>query len=227
MWFIRRMIRISWTGKKSNELVLKEANLQRSLIKTIRRRPCTSRLSSTRHFKLLTWQKQGSNLGNREPPIGCGYWANINRFRTHEYSLRELKLMGRIVFKLNMAIYTDDNNENTATGAAATAAATAVASTDVRHKVLVLTSVVKMRIKEETARQLARTHCRQDTRTDALGRDTSVSSSLPSACPGRFSPLHPAERLCLPVACLLACSGAPLQALPSPTRTIAHPLHPY
>ncbi|GFN87970.1 endonuclease-reverse transcriptase [Plakobranchus ocellatus] len=36
MWFIRRMMRISWTEKKSNELVLKEANLERSLIKTIR-----------------------------------------------------------------------------------------------------------------------------------------------------------------------------------------------
>ncbi|GFO25476.1 eukaryotic translation initiation factor 3 subunit f [Plakobranchus ocellatus] len=38
MWFIRRMMRISWTEKKSNELVLKEANLERSLIKTIRHR---------------------------------------------------------------------------------------------------------------------------------------------------------------------------------------------
>ncbi|GFN81784.1 eukaryotic translation initiation factor 3 subunit f [Plakobranchus ocellatus] len=36
MWFIRRMMKISWTEKKSNELVLKEANLERSLIKTIR-----------------------------------------------------------------------------------------------------------------------------------------------------------------------------------------------
>ncbi|GFO34977.1 endonuclease-reverse transcriptase [Plakobranchus ocellatus] len=32
------MMRISWTEKKSNELVLKEANLGRSLIKTIRQR---------------------------------------------------------------------------------------------------------------------------------------------------------------------------------------------
>ncbi|GFO19913.1 [3-methyl-2-oxobutanoate dehydrogenase [lipoamide]] kinase, mitochondrial [Plakobranchus ocellatus] len=35
---IRRMMRISWTEKKSNESVLKEANLVRSLIKTIRQR---------------------------------------------------------------------------------------------------------------------------------------------------------------------------------------------
>ncbi|GFO35167.1 endonuclease-reverse transcriptase [Plakobranchus ocellatus] len=32
------MMRISWTKKKSNESVLKEANLERSLIKTIRQR---------------------------------------------------------------------------------------------------------------------------------------------------------------------------------------------
>ncbi|GFO30623.1 endonuclease-reverse transcriptase [Plakobranchus ocellatus] len=38
MWFITRMMRISRTEKKSNELVLKEANLERSLIKTIRQR---------------------------------------------------------------------------------------------------------------------------------------------------------------------------------------------
>ncbi|GFN75214.1 endonuclease-reverse transcriptase [Plakobranchus ocellatus] len=35
MWFIGRMMRISWTEKKSNELVLKEANLAQSLIKTM------------------------------------------------------------------------------------------------------------------------------------------------------------------------------------------------
>ena len=38
MWFIRRMMRISWTDKKTNESVLKEANLERSLIKTLRQR---------------------------------------------------------------------------------------------------------------------------------------------------------------------------------------------
>ena len=38
MWLIRRMMRISWTDKRTNESVLKEANLERSLIKTLRRR---------------------------------------------------------------------------------------------------------------------------------------------------------------------------------------------
>ncbi|GFO19095.1 hypothetical protein PoB_004560000 [Plakobranchus ocellatus] len=37
MWFIRRMMSIlSWTEKESNVLVMKVANLERSLIKTIR-----------------------------------------------------------------------------------------------------------------------------------------------------------------------------------------------
>ncbi|GFN94000.1 RNA-directed DNA polymerase from mobile element jockey [Plakobranchus ocellatus] len=53
MWFIRRMTRISWT-KKSNEYVLKEANLERSLIKTIRQSP------------------QQGNLGISGPPSGQG-----------------------------------------------------------------------------------------------------------------------------------------------------------
>ena len=38
MWFIRRMLRISWTEKKPNENVLREGNVQRSLLKTIRKR---------------------------------------------------------------------------------------------------------------------------------------------------------------------------------------------
>ena len=37
MWFIRRMMRISWTEKRSNESILKEINTERSLIKTIRK----------------------------------------------------------------------------------------------------------------------------------------------------------------------------------------------
>ena len=38
MWFIRRMLRISWAEKKTNVNVLKEGNVQRSLLKTIRKR---------------------------------------------------------------------------------------------------------------------------------------------------------------------------------------------
>ena len=38
MWFIRRMLKVSWTEKKSNTEVMEEAGYQRSLIKTIRKR---------------------------------------------------------------------------------------------------------------------------------------------------------------------------------------------
>ena len=38
MWFIRRMMRISWMEKRSNESILKDANVERSLIKTVRQR---------------------------------------------------------------------------------------------------------------------------------------------------------------------------------------------
>ncbi|GFN88321.1 eukaryotic translation initiation factor 3 subunit f [Plakobranchus ocellatus] len=38
MWFIRRMMKDIMDRKKSNESFLKEANLERSLIKTIRQR---------------------------------------------------------------------------------------------------------------------------------------------------------------------------------------------
>ncbi|GFN95511.1 endonuclease-reverse transcriptase [Plakobranchus ocellatus] len=38
MWFIRKLMRISWTDKESNGVVLKEANLERSIIKTIRQK---------------------------------------------------------------------------------------------------------------------------------------------------------------------------------------------
>ena len=38
MWFIRRMLRISWTEKKPNVNVLREGNVQRSLLKTMMKR---------------------------------------------------------------------------------------------------------------------------------------------------------------------------------------------
>ncbi|GFO00473.1 RNA-directed DNA polymerase from mobile element jockey [Plakobranchus ocellatus] len=41
MWFLRRMLRIPWTTKKTNERVLNEANKRRSLIRTIRKRQAT------------------------------------------------------------------------------------------------------------------------------------------------------------------------------------------
>ncbi|GFN96228.1 endonuclease-reverse transcriptase [Plakobranchus ocellatus] len=41
MWFLRRMLRIPWTAKKTNERVLNEANKRRSLVRTIRKHQAT------------------------------------------------------------------------------------------------------------------------------------------------------------------------------------------
>ena len=38
MWFLRRMMRIPWTARKTNDDVLKEANAQRRIITQVRRR---------------------------------------------------------------------------------------------------------------------------------------------------------------------------------------------
>ena len=38
MWFIRRILRVSWTERKTNIEVMKEAGYKRSLMKTIRKR---------------------------------------------------------------------------------------------------------------------------------------------------------------------------------------------
>ncbi|GFN78527.1 endonuclease-reverse transcriptase [Plakobranchus ocellatus] len=41
MWFLRRMLRISWTAKKTNDTVLEEAHTTRLLISKIRKRQAT------------------------------------------------------------------------------------------------------------------------------------------------------------------------------------------
>ena len=38
MWFLRRLLRISWKVKKSNEELLREANVEREVITTFRKR---------------------------------------------------------------------------------------------------------------------------------------------------------------------------------------------
>ena len=38
VWFLRRMLKIPWTEKKSNEEVFQEAGVRRSLLKRIRQR---------------------------------------------------------------------------------------------------------------------------------------------------------------------------------------------
>ena len=41
MWFLRRMMKISWMAKKSNNTVLKEAHTSRALVNKIRTRQTT------------------------------------------------------------------------------------------------------------------------------------------------------------------------------------------
>ena len=41
MWFLRRMMKISWMAKKSNDTVLKEAHTSRAIVNKIRTRQTT------------------------------------------------------------------------------------------------------------------------------------------------------------------------------------------
>ena len=41
MWFLRRMLRIPWTAKKTNKMVLKEVETNRSLMQRIRKQQAT------------------------------------------------------------------------------------------------------------------------------------------------------------------------------------------
>ena len=41
MWFLKRILRIPWTVKKTNEMVLKEAETNRSLMQKIRKQSAT------------------------------------------------------------------------------------------------------------------------------------------------------------------------------------------
>ena len=41
MWFLRRMLRISWTANKTNKMVSKEAETNRSLVQNIRKQQAT------------------------------------------------------------------------------------------------------------------------------------------------------------------------------------------
>ena len=51
MWFIRRMLRISWAEKKTNVNVLREGNVQRSLLKKHVLQTC----SSHKQLRARTW----------------------------------------------------------------------------------------------------------------------------------------------------------------------------
>ncbi|GFS22363.1 eukaryotic translation initiation factor 3 subunit F [Elysia marginata] len=65
MRFLKRMLRIPWTEKKSNETVLIEANSRRSLIKTIRKRQATFLGQVMRREKLEHFITTGKLDGKR------------------------------------------------------------------------------------------------------------------------------------------------------------------
>ena len=84
MWFLRRMLRIPWTAKKTNEMVLKEAETNRSLMQKIRKQQATfsghvMRREGLEHFlttgKTRQEKKQGKknreNAGQPEVLVGC------------------------------------------------------------------------------------------------------------------------------------------------------------
>ncbi|GFO33658.1 type 2 cystatin [Plakobranchus ocellatus] len=63
MWFFRRMLRIPWTAKKTNERVLNEANKRRSLVRT---KKTLSHLSGPRDEKRKTGTFERTKMFLRE-----------------------------------------------------------------------------------------------------------------------------------------------------------------
>ncbi|GFO34573.1 endonuclease-reverse transcriptase [Plakobranchus ocellatus] len=65
IWSLRRMLRIPWTAKKTNERVLNEANKRRSLVRTIRKRQATFLGHVIRRGKLEHLVTTGNLEGKR------------------------------------------------------------------------------------------------------------------------------------------------------------------
>lgn len=90
MWFYRRMLRIKWTEKRTNESVIKELGIQMDLVKEINRRKLKYVGHVTRHSKtnLMSAVLQGKMEGKRKrgrPSIS--YLSNlkdITGMNTHE-----------------------------------------------------------------------------------------------------------------------------------------------
>ena len=70
MWFYRRMLRISWKEKRTNESILEETNQERSLINTIRKRQLKFIGHICRHkgleFLSLTGKIEGTRSRGRQ-----------------------------------------------------------------------------------------------------------------------------------------------------------------
>ena len=67
MWFIRRMLRISYTDRKTNEEVLAMANFERDLLKTIHKRRLNFFGHIMRKGKLENISITGKIAGKRAP----------------------------------------------------------------------------------------------------------------------------------------------------------------
>ena len=66
MWFLRRMLKISWTEKKSNQEVLNMAGVGRQLFKTLRKwqQEFTERVTiGWRNWLLVVVQEQEGDKG--------------------------------------------------------------------------------------------------------------------------------------------------------------------
>ncbi|GFO15137.1 RNA-directed DNA polymerase from mobile element jockey [Plakobranchus ocellatus] len=65
MWFLRGMLRIPWTAKKTNERILNETNKRRLLVRTIRKRQATFLGHMMRREKLEHLVTTGKLEGKR------------------------------------------------------------------------------------------------------------------------------------------------------------------
>ena len=77
MWFYRRLLRIKWTGKRTNESILKELSVQRQLLVEIdkRRLRYVGHANRSQHTSLMSTAFQGKVDGKRRrgrPPISYG-----------------------------------------------------------------------------------------------------------------------------------------------------------
>ena len=78
MWFVRRMLKISWPDKISNERVLTIANVKRKLLQTIKKRKMTFLGHFMRRKEIenlsLTRKVEAERARGRQRMT---YWSNI------------------------------------------------------------------------------------------------------------------------------------------------------
>ena len=86
MWFLRRMLRIPWVAKKSNEKVLKEAHTKRSLMNKIRKRQATffghvMRKEKMEHIVTTGMMEGKKSRGRQREKMldGLTKWLNAGR----------------------------------------------------------------------------------------------------------------------------------------------------